>query len=66
MLDLKTGMRRSELFGLARTDEYYDLNLEEATFDINKSRHCLSRKGKYTKYQKKILLYEKNPYQNQF
>lgn len=52
LLDLKTGMRRSELFGLAKNSEYYDLNFEEATFDVNKSRHYLSGKGKYTKYPK--------------
>ncbi len=52
LLDLKTGMRRSELFGLARNDEYYDLNLEEATFDVNKSRHYMKGKGKFTKYPK--------------
>ena len=52
LLDLKTGMRRSELFGLAKNEEYEDLNLENATFDVNKSRHYLSGKGKYTKYPK--------------
>ncbi len=52
LLDLKTGMRRSELFGLAKNDDYYDLNYEEATFDVNKSRHYLSGKGKFTKYAK--------------
>lgn len=52
LLDLKTGMRRSELFGLARNDDYYDLNLEEATFDVNKSRHYLTGKGRFTKYAK--------------
>lgn len=52
LLDLKTGMRRSELFGLAKNSEYHDLNFEEATFDVNKSRHYLSGKGKYTKYPK--------------
>ena len=41
-------MRRSELFGLTRED----LSIEKATFDVNKSRHYLSGKGKYTKYAK--------------
>lgn len=48
LLALKTGMRRSELFGLRKED----LNLENATFDVNKSRHFLSGKGKYTRYPK--------------
>ena len=48
LLDLKTGMRRSELFGLTRND----LLLEDMTFDVNKSRHYLSGKGKFTKYAK--------------
>lgn len=48
LLDLKTGMRRSELFGLTRDD----LLLENMTFDVNKSRHYLSGKGKFTKYAK--------------
>ncbi len=48
LLALKTGMRRSELFGLTKED----LSLETATFDVNKSRHYLSGKGKYTKYPK--------------
>lgn len=48
LLDLKTGMRRSELFGLMRDD----LSVEEATFEVNKSRHYLSGVGKYTKYPK--------------
>ncbi len=52
LLALKTGMRRSEIFGLAKDDEYYDLNLEDATFDVNKSRHFLAGKGKFTKYPK--------------
>lgn len=52
LLDLKTGMRRSELFGLARNEEYNDLSLEDATFDVNKSRHYQKGKGKYTKYPK--------------
>lgn len=52
LLALKTGMRRSEIFGLAKDNEYYDLNLENATFDVNKSRHFLSGKGKFTKYPK--------------
>ena len=52
LLALKTGMRRSEIFGLARNDTYYDLDLENATFEVNKSRHYLSGKGKFTKYPK--------------
>lgn len=48
LLDLKTGMRRSELFGLTRED----LSLENLTFDVNKSRHYLSKKGKFTRYAK--------------
>jgi len=52
LLDLKTGMRRSELFGLAKNNDYYDLNFEEASFDVNKSRHYLAGKGKFTKYAK--------------
>lgn len=48
LLDLKTGMRRSELFGLTRED----LSLDNLTFDVNKSRHYLSGKGKFTKYTK--------------
>ncbi|MCI8616938.1 MAG: site-specific integrase [Clostridia bacterium] len=48
LLDLKTGMRRSELFGLTRED----LSIKDLTFDVNKSRHYLKGKGKYTKYPK--------------
>lgn len=48
LLALKTGMRRSELFGLTRDD----LDLNNMTFDVNKSRHYLSGKGKFTKYPK--------------
>lgn len=48
LLDLKTGMRRSELFGLTRDD----LSLEKATFDVNKSRHYEKGVGKFTKYPK--------------
>lgn len=48
LLALKTGMRRSELFGLTRED----LSIKELTFDVNKSRHYLKKKGKYTKYAK--------------
>ena len=48
LLDLKTGMRRSELFGLTRDD----LLIDELTFDVNKSRHYLVGKGKFTKYAK--------------
>lgn len=52
LIDLKTGMRRSELFGLARNDEYNDLDIKNATFDVNKSRHYAKGLGKYTKYPK--------------
>lgn len=48
LLDLKTGMRRSELFGLTRED----LSVDNSTFDVNKSRHYLAGKGKFTKYAK--------------
>ena len=48
LLDLKTGMRRSELFGLSHDD----LLIKEATFDVNKSRHYETGKGKITKYPK--------------
>ena len=48
MLALKTGMRRSEIFGLTLED----LSIENATFDVNKSRHYLAGKGKYTSYPK--------------
>ena len=49
LIDFKTGMRRSELFGLARNDEYNDLDLNTMEFDVNKSRHYSKKKGKYTK-----------------
>ena len=52
LLALKTGMRRSELFGLARSDEYNDLDLENATFDVNKSRHYVKGVGKQTQCTK--------------
>lgn len=52
LLALKTGMRRSEIFGLARNETYNDLDLENATFEVNKSRHYLAGKGKFTKYPK--------------
>lgn len=48
LLALKTGMRRSELFGLTKED----LSIEESFFDVNKSRQYLSGKGKFTKYPK--------------
>lgn len=48
LLALKTGMRRSELFGLTRED----LSVEYAYFDVNKSRHYIPKKGKITKYPK--------------
>lgn len=48
LLDLKTGMRRSELFGLTRED----LSISNLTFDVNKSRHYLAGKGRFTKYPK--------------
>ena len=46
-------MRKSQLFGLSKNNDYYDLNYEKATFDVNKSRHYLAGKGKFTKYEKK-------------
>lgn len=52
LLDLKTGMRRSELFGLAKGNGFYDLNIEEKTFNINKTRHYAKGVGKYTKETK--------------
>ena len=48
LLALKTGMRRSELSGLTRED----LSIDNATFEVNKSRHYLAGKGKFTKYPK--------------
>ena len=54
LVDFKTGMRRSELFGLARNDEYNDLDLNTMEFDVNKSRHYSKKKGKYTKTTKNI------------
>lgn len=48
LLALKTGMRRSEIFGLTRDD----LSVESAYFDVNKSRHYVPKKGKITKYPK--------------
>lgn len=52
LLDLKTGMRRSELFGLARGEGFNDLDIENKTFNINKSRHYAKGVGKYTKLPK--------------
>lgn len=52
LLDLKTGMRRSELFGLARNEEFNDLDLAAKEFDVNKSRHYAKGVGKYTKFAK--------------
>lgn len=52
LVALKSGMRRSELFGLAKDNKYYDLNSEDATFNVNKSRHYIKGKGKVTKYAK--------------
>ena len=52
LLDLKTGMRRSELFGLARGDGFNDLDLQNKTFNVNKSRHYAKGVGKYTKETK--------------
>lgn len=52
LLDLKTGMRRSELFGLAKGNGFYDLNIEEKTFSVNKTRHYAKGVGKYTKETK--------------
>lgn len=54
LLALKTGMRRSEIFGLARNNEYNDLDIENLIFKVNKSRHYLASTGKYTKYPKTI------------
>lgn len=48
LLALKTGMRRSELFGLTKDD----LSVKHAYFDVNKSRHYIPKKGKITKYPK--------------
>lgn len=52
LLALKTGMRRSEIFGLARNKEYNDLDVENKTFTVTKTRHYLSGIGKYTSYPK--------------
>lgn len=52
LLALKTGMRRSEIFGLAKSKEFYDLNLEDSTFSVNKTRHYSKENGRYTKYAK--------------
>lgn len=52
LVALKSGMRRSELFGLAKDNKYYDLNFEDATFNVDKSRHYIKGKGKVTKYAK--------------
>lgn len=52
LLALKTGMRRSEIFGLAKSEDFYDLNIEKATFSVNKSRHYSKENGRYTKYPK--------------
>lgn len=52
LLDLKTGMRRSELFGLAKGNGYCDLNIENKTFNVNKTRHYAKGVGKYTKETK--------------
>lgn len=52
LLALKTGMRRSEIFGLAKSEEFNDLDLDKATFSVNKSRHYSKENGRYTKYPK--------------
>lgn len=52
LLDLKTGMRRSELFGLARNEEFNDIDIKNKTFDVNKTRHYAKEIGRYTKYPK--------------
>lgn len=52
LIALKTGMRRSEIFGLARSDDYNDLDLEKCQFSVNKSRQYVKNVGKYTKYPK--------------
>lgn len=54
LLDLKTGMRRSELFGLARGNGFNDLDLKNKTFNVNKGRHCGRHVGKYTKIPKNV------------
>lgn len=43
-LALKTGFRRSEIFGLT----WNDIDFEKKTISINKGRHFLSGKGMYT------------------
>ena len=57
LLALKTGMRRSEIFGLTRDD----LSVEHAYFDVNKSRHYIASKGKITKYPKNDSSIRKKP-----
>lgn len=52
LLDLNTGMRRSELFGLAKGEGFDDLNLADKTFYVNKTRHYAKGVGKYTKATK--------------
>lgn len=48
LLALKSGMRRSELFGLTRED----LSIENATFEVNKSRQQVVGEGRVTTYPK--------------
>lgn len=52
LLDLKTGMRRSELFGLAKGNGFNDLDLKNKTFNVNKGRHYGRGVGRYTKAPK--------------
>lgn len=52
LIDLKTGMRRSELFGLARGNGFNDLDTKKKTFNVNKTRHYAKGVGRYTKSTK--------------
>lgn len=45
-LALKTGLRRSEIFGLTKFEK--DINLEEQMLDINKTRQYTKNNGKQT------------------
>lgn len=48
LLALKTGMRRSEIFAMAKSENFNDLNLKDNVFDVNKSRHG-NNKFRYTR-----------------